>query len=197
MNIFYLHNDPKTCAEWHVDKHVSKMLVEYAQLMSTAHRVLDGDEYTDYSKNNRKVKRWRLQNDNAEQIVYKACHVNHPSAIWVRQSVSHYKWLYDLWCELHKEFIYRYEKPHASYTLLSELLRTVPTNIPNTNFTEPPQAMKQFPQCMVEGDSISAYRNFYREAKKTFANWKKRDVPQWYNNQSLNRDIDNAYIHVY
>jgi hypothetical protein len=40
--------------------------------------------------------------------------------------------------------------------------------------------MKQFPQCMVEGDSISAYRNFYREAKKTFANWKNREVPYWY-----------------
>jgi len=37
MNIFYLHNDPKTCAEQHLDKHVVKMLIEYAQLMSTAH----------------------------------------------------------------------------------------------------------------------------------------------------------------
>jgi hypothetical protein len=180
MNIFYLHNDPKTCAEWHVDKHVSKMLVEYAQLMSTAHRVLDGDEYIGYSKNNRKVKRWQLKSDNAENLVYKACHVNHPSAIWVRQSVTHYKWMYDLWCELHKEFVYRYGKSHASYTLLSEFLATPPANISNTPFVEPPQAMKQFPQCMVEGDSISAYRNFYREAKKTFANWKKREVPYWY-----------------
>jgi hypothetical protein len=81
MNIFYLHNDPKQCAEWHVDKHVSKMLVEYAQLMSTAHRVLDGEEYTAYSKNNRKVKRWRLSNPNEENTIYKACHVNHPSPL--------------------------------------------------------------------------------------------------------------------
>ena len=29
MNIFYLHNDPKICAELHVDKHVVKMIVEY------------------------------------------------------------------------------------------------------------------------------------------------------------------------
>ena len=38
MNIFYLHNNPKVCAEQHVDKHVVKMIVEYAQLLSTAHR---------------------------------------------------------------------------------------------------------------------------------------------------------------
>ena len=42
MNIFYLHNDPKICAEMHNDKHCIKMILEYAQLLSTAHRVLDG-----------------------------------------------------------------------------------------------------------------------------------------------------------
>jgi hypothetical protein len=47
MNIFYLDRHPKTCAEMHLDKHVVKMIIEYAQLMSTAHRVLDGEEYFD------------------------------------------------------------------------------------------------------------------------------------------------------
>ena len=96
MNIFYLDRDPKQCAEWHIDKHVSKMLIEYAQLMSTAHRVLDGEQYTDLSKTGRKVKRWKLSNPNADNTIYLACHVNHPSAIWVRQSISHYNWLYNL-----------------------------------------------------------------------------------------------------
>ena len=41
MNIFYLHNDVKTCAQMHNDKHVVKMILEYAQLLSTAHRVID------------------------------------------------------------------------------------------------------------------------------------------------------------
>ena len=44
MNIFYLdHNVTKSCAEQHVDKHVVKMIVEYAQILSTAHRMIDGD----------------------------------------------------------------------------------------------------------------------------------------------------------
>ncbi len=37
MNIFYLDNDPKVCAEMHNDKHCIKMILEYAQLLSTAH----------------------------------------------------------------------------------------------------------------------------------------------------------------
>jgi hypothetical protein len=44
MNIFYLDEDPKICAQYHCDKHVVKMIIEYAQLLSTAHRVLDGFE---------------------------------------------------------------------------------------------------------------------------------------------------------
>ena len=47
MNIFYLHREPEACAQAHLDKHVTKMIIEYAQLMSTAHRVLDGSEYID------------------------------------------------------------------------------------------------------------------------------------------------------
>jgi hypothetical protein len=44
MNIFYISKDPKQAAQWMVDKHVVKMILESAQLLSTAHRVLDGTE---------------------------------------------------------------------------------------------------------------------------------------------------------
>lgn len=43
MNIFYLDRDVSKCAEYHNDKHVVKMIIEYAQLLSTAHRVIDGE----------------------------------------------------------------------------------------------------------------------------------------------------------
>ena len=55
MNIFYLDNDPIKSAELHCDKHVVKMIIEYAQLMSTAHRVLDGELYEDRTANNRRI----------------------------------------------------------------------------------------------------------------------------------------------
>ena len=43
MNIFYLHHDPKLCAQYHVDKHVVKMILETAQLLSTAHWLSGGE----------------------------------------------------------------------------------------------------------------------------------------------------------
>ena len=36
----------------HIDKHCVKMIIEYAQLMSTAHRMLDGLEYEGRTKTN-------------------------------------------------------------------------------------------------------------------------------------------------
>ena len=86
MNVFYLDKDPVTCAKMHVDKHVVKMIVEYAQLLSTAHRVLDGNESIELSKNGRKIKRYRFDDNYKEATYYLACHINHPSAVWVRQS---------------------------------------------------------------------------------------------------------------
>ena len=92
MNIFYLDSDIDTCAEMHCDKHVVKMVLEYAQLLSTAHRVLDGIEYIEI-QNNRRVVRWRLSDLSMESMIYKATHINHPSAVWVRSSIDHYNWL--------------------------------------------------------------------------------------------------------
>jgi hypothetical protein len=43
MNIFYLDKDPIKAAEYSCDKHVVKMILESAQMLCTAHRVLDGE----------------------------------------------------------------------------------------------------------------------------------------------------------
>ena len=116
MNIFYLDKDAKESAMMHCDSHASKMIVEYAQLMSTAHRVCDGKEVRRLSKANRLLKTYDHPEPELDHTLYKSCHVNHPSAIWVRQSKKNYRWLYELWTELNTEFMYRYDKdvPHLS-----------------------------------------------------------------------------------
>ena len=68
MNIFYLDNDPVKCAEMHCDKHIVKMIIEYAQLMSTAHRMLDGKHYIDDSSG-RRIQRWRLQDGDMDAVI--------------------------------------------------------------------------------------------------------------------------------
>jgi hypothetical protein len=46
MNIFYLYDNPVMSAEAQPDKMLVKMPLETAQMLCTAHRELDGAEYT-------------------------------------------------------------------------------------------------------------------------------------------------------
>lgn len=178
MNIFYLDKHYRTCAKQHVDKHVVKMIVEYAQLLSTAHRVLDGEEYEGRTANNRRIRRFKMANSNIENTLYKASHINHPSAIWVRKSSQHYWWLYLLFRELCMEYTHRYGKIHSTESKLGEILQIKPKNIKDNGFVEPPQAMPDY--CKVPGDSIKAYQMYYVNEKIGFAKWTKRDIPDWF-----------------
>jgi len=182
MNIFYLHNDPKVCAEMHADKHVVKMILEYAQLLSTAHRVLDGTLSNGLSASGRQKKIWTLPDDRNNRL-YSATHVNHPSAIWVRQSYANYVWLSKLLTELCREYTYRYGKVHkVERDGLEEELMYPPNNIPNAPFTEPTPAMP--PEVKVAGNSIASYHNYYINNKQHLASWRgkinSRPVPNWF-----------------
>ncbi len=180
MNIFYIHHDPVTCAQQHVDKHVVKMILEYAQLLSTAHRYLDGAETVGTSKSGRKAKRWVLP-DEREDILYKASHINHPSAKWCRHSVHNYNFLFKLWIELMREYHYRYGKVHSSMRL-SKYLQTPPNNISNTEiFSAPWRAMPEdYKADRSEPDyTIKSYRAYYNGAKTNMFKWKNRPTPEW------------------
>jgi hypothetical protein len=64
MNIFILDLDPVISASMLCDKHVVKMIVESAQMLSTAHRILDGKFETGLSKTGeRKIKKWHHPNE--------------------------------------------------------------------------------------------------------------------------------------
>ena len=179
MNIFYLHEDPIQNAKWHIDKHIVKMPIEYAQLMSTAHRYLDGEFYYGKTANGRKIQRWRM-NSNLEHVLYKASHVKHPSGIWVRHSKQNYMWLYEMWTELNTEFMYRYNKdvPHESYRKLNDALKEPPNNMYDLGFCEPYQAM--FDDVKNPNSSIRAYHDYYIKYKQHLAKWTKRGMPYWY-----------------
>jgi len=187
LNIFYLDENPKICAEMHLDKHVVKMIIEYAQLMSTAHRVLDGEHYYGLSKNGRKIARWKHPDDSMELNLMIACHVNHPSAIWTRQSDKNYDWLFSLFQNLLSEYTHRYGKIHAVAAREPYLCR-IPQNIPKVEFTQPTLAMPD--DCKMLNDSISSYRKYYIERKQHFAKWTKREVPSWFS-EGLNKEYAN------
>ena len=181
MNIFYLHEDPIQNAKWHIDKHIVKMPIEYAQLMSTAHRLLDGEMYIGKTAIGRNIKRWKLH-DEREDILYKASHINHPSAIWVRESIENYFEMYKLYMAVLAEFTNRYGKVHGSSKPSIALIRP-PKNIPMVKKTQLPQCMPEI--CKVKNNPILAYRNYYIVEKNSFASWKNREIPEWFQTKDI------------
>jgi hypothetical protein len=172
MNIFYLSEFPDQAAKYHYDKHVISQVKEAAQMLSTAHRVLDGKQIIT-TRNNRKYTYYKLENN--DELIYKATHVNHPSTIWVRQSKQHYEWLYNLFLALLSEYQYRSGKIHAC-SKLSAILAYYPANIKDNGFIQPPQAM---PEIYHRADSVEAYQLYYCIDKHRLMKYTNRHIPKF------------------
>lgn len=151
MNIFYLDRDPKSCAKMHCDKHVVKMILETAQLLCTTH--------------------WLC----GSEAQYRATHKNHPSTVWVRSSINHYRWLCKLGIELSKEYTFRYGKTHKSQSVIQWCMDNEPS-LPNKPFVDPPLAMPE--HCKLS-DTVESYRNYYLIEKSYMATW-KCNRPDWF-----------------
>lgn len=175
MNIFYLSKDPRECAEMMVDRHVVKMILESAQLLSTAHRMLDGLEYKAFT-GKRTVKRWSLA-DMREPVLYQATHINHPSTVWARTSVENYNWLYEHFFSLLLEYNYRYGKIHKCSGDLSYLLGSPPHNLKDYDMTEMPSCMA--PEYVISSNPVENYQNYYKNGKKHLHRWTRRNPPGW------------------
>ena len=177
MNIFFLHNEPDIAAIHHCDKHVVKMILEAAQMLSTAHRMIDGTELVGKSPTGRKQTQYILTDSAKDFILYKAVHMNHPCTVWTRESKQNYEWHYDLFVSLCEEYTHRYGKVHETDRKLRELLATAPVNIEDKGLTQLPQCM---PEYCKDSDPIEAYRSYYINEKKDFAKWTKRSQPNWF-----------------
>ena len=176
MNIFYTDLDPNIAAMNMVDKHCVKMILETCQLLSTAHRIIDGVEYVGQSKSGRKARRWRLP-DERDTVLYSATHINHPSAVWCRQSNNNYNWLFAHFIALLNEYTYRYDKNHkCSDAKFVQLLQNPPQNILVGYFTHVTLAM---PDEYKVASAVDSYRNYYRVGKKHLHKWSKRNPPTW------------------
>lgn len=180
MNIFVLDRDPHTAAQEMCDKHVVKMIVESAQMLSTCHRMLDGaHERRDSISGKRKVDYYKLS-DSRESHMYKAVHFKHPCNIWLRESKSNYFWLYNHFLGLLSEYTRRYGKNHACEKLVGTL-SIAPKNLTDKALTTFAQAM---PDECKDTDVVQAYRKYYNKYKSDFATWKNRSTPVWFKTAS-------------
>ena len=180
MNIFILDNDPVQAAQLQCDKHIPKMVVESAQMLSTVHRMIDGVMERRPSKSGSMLQYFKLD-DYREDILYKAVHMNHPCTVWSRENCSNYDWHYKHFIALCNEYTYRYGKIHASETKLATVLRNAPKKIEYTTGKSPFRlAMGSNPECMFE-DAVKSYRAFYQTKQARFAmKWTKRKQPEWF-----------------
>jgi hypothetical protein len=206
MNIFPLERtpdglpDPIESARVQCDQHAQKMYLESAQMLSTAHRLLDGVQSkvpsTDkqgnmvYLKSGKlRVKNhWKLADPEMDTGLYLAVHPKHPTTLWTMESGENYDWHYAHFVELLMEFERRHGKMPKTVAM-RELLKRRPINIPNVPATPIKLAMAQFPHCVVRDnagviDVVESYRNFYIEDKERFATWNKgRSAPEWWVNR--------------
>ena len=176
MNIFVLDYNPEVAAEYHCDKHVVKMILESAQLLSTAHRLLDGVEGIKYSKSGARLKDWKLPDARQDEL-YAASHVNHPCAIWCRASINNYFWLYRLFVALGIEYTKRYKKHHLTIEKLADALCLEPDNIKIGELT--PFALAMPDECKTN-DPVESYRNYYKTHKADIAVWNHSEIPFWW-----------------
>ena len=154
MNIFYLDSCPREAARMQCDKHVVKMILETAQLLSTAHHELDG-----------------------ESPAYKPTHKNHPSAVWVRNSLQHYAWTVSHLYELGREYKRRYGKTHKTIREHLMSLRRPPRALQANFWRDPPQCMPD--DCKRDSTTL-AYQLYYNTKAD---DWEQRGMPMKWNGQ--------------
>lgn len=154
MNIFVLDRDINKAAAYHCDKHVVKMCLEYAQLLSTTANTVIND-----------------------RVGYKTTHINHPCSVWARESAANARWLAALLVALGREYTSRYNKVHASVDVGVRAAWTAIKHMPDKGLTPFAQAM---PDKYKDADPVVAYRRYYIHAKNGFATW-KNGQPDWWN----------------
>ena len=158
MNIFVLDYDPRLAGVMLCDLHISKMLLESAQLLCSA-----------------------LNHKAQEQVTpYRTTHINHPCTIWTRASVDNFWWLTEHAKELNTQYRIRYGKQHnhKSWEVIKNVVKECKEYInliPDVGPTSFAQAM---PEEYKNPNPVQAYRDYYHT--KEFASWCKGVPAPWW-----------------
>ena len=150
MNIFVLSTAPSTAARMMCDKHVVKMVLETAQILSTV-KILLGEE----------------------GAPYKPTHVNHPCVQWAKQKENRC-WLTCHFDSLLHEYKERYNKEHKCAEIKNDVCFYEARFWPISFVQCMPEQYK------VPNDPVAAYRAYYLGEKARFAKWKLGNVPPWW-----------------
>lgn len=182
MNIFILDECAVKAAQLQCDRHIVKMVLESAQMLSTAHRMLDGYVEKRPSKSGKRMVNHYVHPDSEmDAQLYNAVHFNHPCTLWTMQTTANYRWHFKHFVALCNEYRYRYGKTHLTETKLRKVLAQYPKNMPKKQQTPFALAMKSNPECIALKDPVKAYRAFYKTKQDRFKMvWTNRSQPDWF-----------------
>ena len=169
MNIFVLDTSPMRAAEAHCDKHVVKMIVETAQILSTT--LFWHDEVDDFYARH-------------GILPYKAAYANHPCTKWAASAPENAAWLTELGCCLLMEYQYRYpHKTHATYDLMYAFRKWFDVEnfrvLPKTFVLAMPEEYWPFEFPVTPEKAVKAYRMYYALEKRHLLHYTKRIPPAW------------------
>jgi len=152
LNFFFLDRDPKKCAEYHGNKHLNKMQVEYAQIVSSVWWIVGKDhpEFTEL----------------IQPHIYKLTHASHPAVKWACQSQAHVLCIIEVGLALAEEKVIRSKRAKNKWKLthkstpVLEFVRNHLPPIQETSWSDPPACM---PDCLkTKGkDIVDRYRLYY------------------------------------
>jgi hypothetical protein len=135
------------------DKRLVKMVLETAQMLSTA-AILNGGVGC-----------------------YKRTHENHPCVKWAACSRGNYKWLLRLFDQLAAEYSWRFHRVHKSHAQHCATLIQMQEFIPEGAFSEPPAVVKGR-----EGKTLEQQYQRYLQDKwdeSISVKWTNRQPPKW------------------
>ena len=145
------------------DKHIPKMLLESAQMLSTAVRKYEEE----------------TNSTPLAEPIYKSAYPNHPMTKWVGLNHGNFKWTLENAVFIGEEYYKRFNKYHKSRRIITLIFQNNYMDcIPEGDFTDPPQCM---PDQYKDNNYVTAYRNYYKGEKEYFAKWEKgRKQPEWW-----------------
>lgn len=131
---------------------------------------------------------------NGEEV--KLSHKNHPVTIWTATSYENYTWHFLHFTKILKEYKARYKRPHYAEIYWKFI------NDNKHKLTFRYYEMTPFARCFSShkdnllgvSNTISAYRKFYYDDKKTFAKWQNLDnIPFWWPERD-GRYVDKSFV---
>ena len=161
MNIFATDSNALSCATYHTDKHIVKMPLEMAQMVSFVYHNKD------------------LWDKSIPQLLMSnsSTHIKHPCSIWVKENLSNFIWSCELGIKMVEEYRFRYNSQKHERCLL--IFQWALDNLPEIEIDLMTPFAKAMPDEYKVDCSIESYSNYYKFGKTELHQWTKRKKPDW------------------